>query len=79
MCRCGYQVYQLFFYFQPAGMGTEAALFSDVWPELYDIGLEARKLKNIFSVNGTALLMDSTVAMPYGNADYDYYTDFQQV
>ena len=42
----------------------DAALKKYRWAyfELYDMGMEARRLKNMRSVNGTTILLDSTLS-----------------
>ena len=41
---------------------TDMERFREVYDDFYRMGMEARRLKNIFGVNGTALLIDSTLA-----------------
>lgn len=36
--------------------------FREVYDDFYRMGMEARRLKNMFGVNGTALLLDSTLS-----------------
>jgi len=41
---------------------TDLERFREVYDDFYRMGMEARRLKNIFGVNGTALLLDSTLS-----------------
>ena len=36
--------------------------YKDVYNHFYKAGMEARRLKNLYNVNGTAFLMDSTLS-----------------
>lgn len=36
--------------------------FREVYDDFYKMGMEARKLKNMFGINGTAILLDSTLS-----------------
>ena len=42
--------------------------FREVYDDFYRMGMEARRLKNIFGVNGTALLLDSSLAQFHATA-----------
>jgi len=51
---------------------TQFERFREVYDDFYRMGMEARRLKNIFSINGTALLLDSTLAEYHAtNANLD--------
>ena len=51
---------------------TQFERFREVYDDFYRMGMEARRLKNIFSINGTALLLDSTLAEYHAtNTDLD--------
>jgi len=47
---------------------TEYERFREVYDDFYRMGMEARRLKNIFGVNGTALLLDSSLAQFHATA-----------
>ena len=36
--------------------------FREVYDDFYKMGMEARRLKNMYGVNGTAILLDSTLS-----------------
>ena len=41
---------------------TDYERFREIYDDFYRIGMQLRKLKNLYGVNGTALLLDSTLA-----------------
>jgi hypothetical protein len=41
---------------------AEDEMYRPAYSELYDMGMEARRLKNMRSVNGTVFLLDSTLS-----------------
>ena len=47
--------------FQKADESTSMRHYRLAYAGLYDMGMEARRLKNLRSVNGTVLLLDSTL------------------
>ena len=49
--------------FQKADESTQMRHYQLAYAGLYDMGMEARRLKNLRSVNGTVILMDGTLHM----------------
>ena len=47
--------------------------------ELYDMGMEARRLKNMRSVNGTAFLIDSTLSQWHDEATNMDLKEYEKV
>merc|ERR1711944_112511 len=47
--------------FQRTDMSTDMRHYRLAYAGLYDMGMEARRLKNLRSVNGTVVLLDSTL------------------
>ena len=47
---------------------TDDERFREVYDEFYRMGMEARRLKNMYAVNGTALFLDSTLAAHHATA-----------
>lgn len=41
--------------------------FREIYDDFYRMGMQARKMKNMYGVNGTALLIDSTLAAFHGD------------
>ena len=41
---------------------TETERFREIYDDFYRMGMEARRLKNMFGVNGTAMMLDTTLA-----------------
>ena len=48
---------------QKADESTQMRHYQLAYAGLYDMGMEARRLKNLRSVNGTVILMDGTLHM----------------
>merc|ERR1739848_28652 len=42
---------------------TDDERFREVYDDFYRMGMEARRLKNMYAVNGTALFLDSTLLL----------------
>ena len=47
---------------------TETERFREIYDDFYRMGMEARRLKNMFGVNGTALMLDTTLAQFHATA-----------
>ena len=47
---------------------TETERFREIYDDFYRMGMEARRLKNMYSVNATALMLDSTLASFHATA-----------
>ena len=47
---------------------TEEERFREIYDDFYRMGMEARRLKNMYSVNATALMLDSTLASFHATA-----------
>ena len=50
------------FFFQRTDESTSMRHYRLAYAGLYDMGMEARRLKNLRSVNGTTLMLDSTLS-----------------
>ena len=50
---------------------TEEERFREIYDDFYRMGMEARRLKNMYSVNATALMLDSTLAAFHAEMDLD--------
>ena len=49
-------------FFQRTDESTSMRHYRLAYAGLYDMGMEARRLKNLRSVNGTTLMLDSTLS-----------------
>ena len=47
---------------------TETERFREIYDDFYRMGMEARRLKNMFGVNATALMLDTTLAEYHATA-----------
>ena len=57
------EILKKIFFFQKADESTQMRHYQLAYAGLYDMGMEARRLKNLRSVNGTVILMDGTLHM----------------
>lgn len=48
--------------------GRDEERFREIYDDIYRMGMEGRRLKNLYAVNGTALLLDSTLAAFHSDA-----------
>ena len=46
---------------------TDSERFREVYDDIYRIGMDLRKLKNMYAVNATAIMLDSTLASYHGD------------
>ena len=46
---------------------TDYERFREIYDDFYRMGMEARRLKNMYAVNGTAILLDSTLEAFHGD------------
>ena len=63
LCKKNLNTLLLINFSQKADESTQMRHYQLAYAGLYDMGMEARRLKNLRSVNGTVILMDGTLHM----------------
>jgi hypothetical protein len=57
-------------------------VYRELYRDIYVAGMEARRMKNIYNVNGTAILIDSSLAKYHNsslNSDLDDGDSFEEI